>query len=223
MCLVWITLQHDWELTYSSARDGLSFNRLVHGIMGYSGPTLFVIRNSAGDVFGAYAGFVALCTRYDMHHRAPMGLYFVYFCLRAVRCPWKESNQFQGDGSCFLYTLKPHFRLLQPLTTSYAENHYMYLNTRGYQVRLVTQPSLLFFHVSWFVVGLICVCAIVFPQVEHGLGFGGKEGDLRIWLSAGFDDCRVQSFGHSYDYGKLCTPKPGTSRVRIQSCAVFGF
>eukprot|EP00750_Incisomonas_marina_P019757 INCI3617.4.p1 GENE.INCI3617.4~~INCI3617.4.p1 ORF type:complete len:403 (-),score=68.04 INCI3617.4:99-1307(-) len=55
LSLVSAGMQDDWSLAYSSARDGLSFNRLTNGIMGYDGPTLFVIRNEAGEIFGAFA------------------------------------------------------------------------------------------------------------------------------------------------------------------------
>jgi len=68
-----MTLQRDWELVYSSPRDGLSFNRLIHGIMGYAGPTLFILRNEQGELFGAYAGWV-------------MALFFVVPVAALTRC-----------------------------------------------------------------------------------------------------------------------------------------
>ena len=51
-------------------------------------------------------------------------------------------------------------------------------------------------------------------QVEHGLGFGGKLGEHRLWLDADFSEFRARRFGHSYGPGQLCTPKEDTVSVR---------
>ena len=39
-----------WHRVYSSAEDGLSFNRLSHAIKGYGGPTVTVIQDDSGAV-----------------------------------------------------------------------------------------------------------------------------------------------------------------------------
>jgi hypothetical protein len=65
LACTFLVSQADWELVYCTARDGMSFNRLVHGIMGYNGPTLFVIKTEAGEVFGAFAGFVIALSAAD--------------------------------------------------------------------------------------------------------------------------------------------------------------
>lgn len=62
---------------YTSASDGLSFNRLQNALLGYGGPTLLVIQ-SGKSTFGAFTA-----------------------------SPWKESKDFYGNHDCFLYRLLP--------------------------------------------------------------------------------------------------------------------
>jgi hypothetical protein len=67
-------LQGDWERLYTSADDGLSFNRICHHILGYGGPTVILIRDVKGHVSGFYTNEA-----------------------------WKESNSFYGSSDCFLF------------------------------------------------------------------------------------------------------------------------
>lgn len=62
---------------YTSASDGLSFNRLQNALLGYAGPTLLIIQ-SGKSTFGAFTA-----------------------------SPWKESKDFYGNHDCFLYRLLP--------------------------------------------------------------------------------------------------------------------
>jgi hypothetical protein len=62
---------------YTSASDGLSFNRLQNALLGYGGPTLLIIQ-SGPAIFGAFTA-----------------------------SPWKESKDFYGNHDCFLYRLLP--------------------------------------------------------------------------------------------------------------------
>jgi TLD len=70
---------------YTSNDDGLSFNRLQNAILGYSGPTLFLLRSESGGIFGAYTSTA-----------------------------WKESKDFYGNTDCFLYQLWPRTALYRP-------------------------------------------------------------------------------------------------------------
>ena len=40
---------------YDSREDGMSFNRIVHKTLGYGGPTLLVIQDTEGSIFGGMA------------------------------------------------------------------------------------------------------------------------------------------------------------------------
>lgn len=70
---------------YSSELDGRSFNRLEWSLLGYSGPTLLVIKTDENAMIGAF-----------------------------VATPWKDSIHFQGDASSFLFQLYPTLKLFYP-------------------------------------------------------------------------------------------------------------
>jgi hypothetical protein len=69
---------------YTSASDGLSFNRLQNALLGYGGPTLIIIQ-SGGCIFGAFTA-----------------------------SQWKESKDFYGNHDCFLYQLLPTTAVYRP-------------------------------------------------------------------------------------------------------------
>lgn len=89
---------------YASDQDGLSFNRLQNALVGYSGPTLLLIRSvpsgSNGGVFGAFTA-----------------------------SPWKESKDFYGQSDCFLYQLHPRTAVYRPRDRS--NGHFMYCNPQA--------------------------------------------------------------------------------------------
>jgi hypothetical protein len=70
---------------YTSDNDGLSFNRLQNALLGYSGPTLLVIRSADNGIFGAFTA-----------------------------SPWKESKDFYGDSDCFLFQIAPTTAVYRP-------------------------------------------------------------------------------------------------------------
>lgn len=69
---------------YTSASDGLSFNRLQNALLGYAGPTLIIIQ-SGNSLFGAFTA-----------------------------SPWKESKEYYGNHDCFLYQLSPKMAVYRP-------------------------------------------------------------------------------------------------------------
>jgi hypothetical protein len=75
-----------WHRLYTSDSDGLSFNRLQNALLGYSGPTLIIIKEAeTGGIFGA-------CTT----------------------TAWKESKDFYGNSDCFLFSIKPTVKVMRP-------------------------------------------------------------------------------------------------------------
>ena len=70
---------------YSSNQDGHSFNRLEWSLLGYTGPTLLLIKTEENTVLGAFAAL-----------------------------PWKDSKNFQGDSACFLFQLSPTLKIFLP-------------------------------------------------------------------------------------------------------------
>ena len=70
---------------YSADQDGRSFNRLEWSLLGYSGPTLILIKTDQDAVLGAFAAL-----------------------------PWKDAIHFQGDSACFLFQLSPALNVFLP-------------------------------------------------------------------------------------------------------------
>jgi len=79
------SLGGSWHRLYTSAADGLSFNRLQNALLGYGGPTLIIIRSISGGIFGAFTA-----------------------------SSWKESKDFYGNSDCFIYQLIPMTAVYRP-------------------------------------------------------------------------------------------------------------
>jgi TLD len=96
-------LQGSWKRLYTSESDGLSFNRIVHHVLGYDGPTCMLIKvaNAEHSVIGLFS---------------------------ADR--WKESNRFYGSSESFLFSLSPDLRILR--SRSGSNGAYQWLNTSSY-------------------------------------------------------------------------------------------
>lgn len=87
--------RHRWRLLFASERHGRSFAQLC-GRVAHRGPCLLLLRDLQGHVFGGFAS-----------------------------CSWEVKPQFQGDSSCFLFSLSPTMAVYP--CTGY-NDHYMYLN-----------------------------------------------------------------------------------------------
>lgn len=84
-----------WRLVFSTQLHGESFTRMISGLT-KRGPTVLLIRDTKGHVFGGFAS---------------QG--------------WDVKPQFQGDSSCFLFTVNPRLRVY---TSTGYNQHFMYLN-----------------------------------------------------------------------------------------------
>jgi hypothetical protein len=99
------------ERLYTTASDGFCFNRLAHAIIGFSGPTLLLVRarpsseninnsnSNSNDKDSSSSSGVS--------HHPPV----VLGCFAAGT--WKESNKFYGSHDNFLFQLSPKLRLLR--------------------------------------------------------------------------------------------------------------
>nr|XP_039265497.1 MTOR-associated protein MEAK7-like [Styela clava] len=90
-------LQHKWRLLYSSKLHGESFSKLTGAIVN-KGPTLIVIKDTHGHIFGGFASE-----------------------------SWQFSSKFQGTDKSFLFTSHPSLEIYDCIGGSY-NDHYMYLN-----------------------------------------------------------------------------------------------
>ncbi len=94
-----------WDRLYYP-ENGLSFNRLSYHIENYGGPSLLVIRDTNGFVFGGYASV-----------------------------PWEEKNDFYGNSDCFLFALFPSFNVYNPESNAGSRSNFMVLSsTKHFQV-----------------------------------------------------------------------------------------
>ncbi|KAK7284813.1 hypothetical protein RJT34_19566 [Clitoria ternatea] len=75
----------DWKLLYHSAVNGLSFNTFLGNISNHAGPTVLVIRDKEGNIYGGYASQ-----------------------------PWERHADFYGDMKCFLFQLNPKASIFRP-------------------------------------------------------------------------------------------------------------
>uniref|UniRef100_G3N5N9 MTOR-associated protein MEAK7 n=1 Tax=Gasterosteus aculeatus aculeatus TaxID=481459 RepID=G3N5N9_GASAC len=71
-----------WRLVFSTQLHGESFARMASGLTKGGGPTLLLVRDAGGHVFGAFASR-----------------------------GWEVKPQFQGDWRCFLFTVSPRLRV----------------------------------------------------------------------------------------------------------------
>lgn len=95
-------LRGSFKKLYTTEKDGRSFNRITHHLLGYDGPTLILIKVlNSNAIIGAYA---------------------------ADR--WKEHNRFFGSSNDFLFTLAPDFNIYRSVTNS--NTSYRWLNSKTY-------------------------------------------------------------------------------------------
>ncbi|XP_071720389.1 uncharacterized protein [Rutidosis leptorrhynchoides] len=75
----------EWRLLYHSALNGLSFNTFLGNISNAEGPTVLIIKDKEGYIYGGYASQ-----------------------------PWEKHAEFYGDMKSFLFQLYPHASIYRP-------------------------------------------------------------------------------------------------------------
>ncbi|RZC21563.1 TLD domain-containing protein 1-like [Glycine soja] len=75
----------DWNLLYHSSVNGLSFNTFLGNISNHAGPTVLIIKDKEGYIYGGYASQ-----------------------------PWERHADFYGDLKCFLFQLNPVASIFRP-------------------------------------------------------------------------------------------------------------
>ncbi|KAJ4970457.1 hypothetical protein NE237_003556 [Protea cynaroides] len=79
----------EWKLLYHSAIDGLSFNTFLGNIQNSEGPTVLIIKDKEGCIYGGYASQ-----------------------------PWERHSDFYGDMKSFLFQLYPQASIFRPTGTN---------------------------------------------------------------------------------------------------------
>ncbi|MED6184573.1 hypothetical protein PIB30_048720 [Stylosanthes scabra] len=75
----------DWMLLYHSSVNGLSFNTFLGNISSHQGPSVLIIKDKEGYIYGGYASQ-----------------------------PWERHADFYGDLKCFLFQLNPKASIFRP-------------------------------------------------------------------------------------------------------------
>ncbi|XP_027918910.1 TLD domain-containing protein 1 isoform X1 [Vigna unguiculata] len=75
----------DWNLLYHSSVNGLSFNTFLGNISNHAGPTVLIIKDTEGYIYGGYASQ-----------------------------PWERHADFYGDMKCYLFQLNPVASIFRP-------------------------------------------------------------------------------------------------------------
>ncbi|XP_052729692.1 uncharacterized protein LOC108326979 isoform X2 [Vigna angularis] len=75
----------DWNLLYHSSVNGLSFNTFLGNISNHAGPTVLIIKDKEGYIYGGYASQ-----------------------------PWERHADFYGDMKCYLFQLNPVASIFRP-------------------------------------------------------------------------------------------------------------
>ena len=88
--------QQQWRQVFDSKKHGQSFATMLQKLEKVGGQSLVVVRDADGYVFGGFASV-----------------------------PWSVSPQYQGDNSCFLFSLS---RGMGVFMAGDYNNHFMYLN-----------------------------------------------------------------------------------------------
>ncbi|KMT06682.1 hypothetical protein BVRB_7g158460 [Beta vulgaris subsp. vulgaris] len=75
----------EWKLLYHSSYHGQSFNTFLGNVSVDEGPTLLIIKDTDGYIYGGYASQ-----------------------------PWQKHSDFYGDLKCFLFQLHPKVSIFRP-------------------------------------------------------------------------------------------------------------
>lgn len=99
-----------FDRLYTSANDGLSFNRLQNSLLGYAGPTLLLITPYAVEDPSSPSS--------SPEPLVVLGAF--------TASAWKESKDFYGSTDAFLYRMLPSAQLFRP---KFHENNFQYCNS----------------------------------------------------------------------------------------------
>jgi len=81
MSNIYMNLTTVMRMVYSSGNEGLNFDRFVKKITEYDGPTLILIRNVKGNIYGGFKSE-----------------------------KWERNRDSQGNSECYIFSLWPKFR-----------------------------------------------------------------------------------------------------------------
>ncbi|KAL9188499.1 hypothetical protein ACHAXT_006877 [Thalassiosira profunda] len=168
-----------WRRLFSSADgDGLSFRNLLDKLIGYDGPTVFLIGGtpSASKSVGTRTG----------SERVSIGFF--------TTDTWIESPEhFGSSDDCFLFSL------------DHATNDVQIIRPRSTQA--VGTKQFLYCHPSGLVMPNMRRKVAQTNGSVHGIGIGGTASQPRLHISESLEECRALEFDALFQDGDLLSGK----------------
>jgi TLD. len=204
-------LSDKWYKLYSTETDGFSFLNLQRNMMGYTAPTIMLIRPTEASMHGNYYGM-------DIGNEPPTkitpGLFGFY-----TANPWKESNHYYGTSDCCLFRAEPTVHVYRPLSLMaqdwygmgeeeqqsmrYDEGHSIPIKTKIKENYMYFYPSAGHVNAGGHDVGrnfgiyssLNNKTMAPKGSKPRGLVLGGSEQDPRIYITESFERCIASNGG----------------------------
>jgi len=173
-----------WHHIYSTEKDGFDFLNLQRAIIGYSGPTILIIRPTQTTKLQS-----------DESNSGSPGLFGFY-----TNNGWKESKKFYGSSDCFLFRAEPIWNVYRPLSfvQSWGQTLVGDKEVDGIPMTFVGdsqtkyKENYMYFNPS--------TCSLVGGRGEskHGLILGGTKEQPRFYLKESLTQC-IASSGNFQD------------------------
>ncbi|MBA0558348.1 hypothetical protein Golob_015370 [Gossypium lobatum] len=182
----------EWKLLYHSSLNGLSFNTFLGNISNGDEPTVLIIKDREGYIFGGFASQ-----------------------------PWERHGDFYGDMKTFLFQLYPKASIFRP-TGANSNLQWVCLNLLSSRFLLglfplpfrveakerlnpvpPISPPYAYGSVAVYVANNMHLqCAVNFSSetIPNGIGFGGRINHFGMFLSASFDQ------GHTFSCTTFNSP-----------------
>ena len=191
-------LSNKWHKLYSTEDDGFAFLNLQRSLIGYTGPTIMLIRPTDAN------------SKYSDHGEGEStpGLLGFY-----TANPWKEEGQFYGTSDCFLFRIEPSMKSYRPRTFAQSWSFHTDLDGRNKTPGLNASMTLplnrikenyMYFHPSagHFHAGRnggiysgIGSQKARLGAKPNGIIIGGTEQDPRLHLTESLERCIASSGG----------------------------
>jgi TLD len=189
---------------YTSASDGLSFNRLQNALLGYGGPTCIIIRAVADEHDAA-------------DHYNEGGIFGA-----VSASPWKESKDFYGTSDCFLFQLSPITTVYRPTSVARSIGDSR-KNTHNQNTAAATGGKIKSSGPNY----MYCnphARSKGYDGQAHGIGFGGTVDQPRLFLDETFEQCYAGSQDWTFENGALLPPSNNRRKqyFQVDSLEVWG-
>jgi hypothetical protein len=181
---------------FASWEDGLSFNRLLQGLLGYGGPTLILVSTGASAITGGGGGGSGGGGGGGSGGDGGGGGSVVGAFADTL---WREGGGFFGGSQCALLQLQPRWRVCRskpaPLGGGSRARPPGHELGGGGGASAGGPTNFQYLH-----------SAAGFSSMRAGLGMGGSLEQPRFFLDAELEDCCARSSCLAFEQGLLLPP-----------------